>query len=545
MGAWFEKITYGELMNRAAARYGDKEFMMFAGQRWSFRQVQAEIDRSAKGLMALGIQPGDKVAVWLVNRPEWVFVQFALAKIGAILVPVNTQFRTGDLDYVIRQSDTSTLIAADRSGPINYLGMIQELCPELATATREQLTLAAFPALARVVILSPQPSPGTYGWQDVLAMGQQISDTALRQREQAVNPDDTATIMYTSGTTGFPKGVMHCHNIIRNIVDEASRMGIKQSDVIMMYLPLFHAFGIYEGPLMCFATGARMVLTAKFDPGDILQLIEQEQCTITHGFDSHFHDLMQHPDFSRRDTSSIRTGLLASGLASSIPIARKAQKKFGRFVSGWGMTEVGAGAALGFPHDDPEVNACLSGYALPGYELKIVDPVTGVQLPPNTPGEICCKTYMLMQGYYKKPEETAKTIDQEGWLHSGDMGLMTEDGYLRFMGRYKEMLKVGGENMDPVELEGHLLKHPAVNQVKVVGVPDIRLNEVPAACVILNPGANVSAEELMDFCKDIANFKRPRHVLFVKDYPMTASGKVQKFNLRKIAMQELKLVENN
>ena len=308
-------------------------------------------------------------------------------------------------------------------------------------------------------------------------MGQQISDTALHQRECAVDPDDTATIMYTSGTTGFPKGVMHCHNIMRNI-DEASRIGIKQDDVIMMYLPLFHAFGIYEGPLMCFATGARMVLTAKFDPGEILQLIEQEQCTVTHGFDSHFYDLMQHPDFDTCNTSSIRTGLLASGLYSSIPIARRAQEKFGRFVSGWGMTEVGAGAALGFPHDSPEVNACLSATLCPVMNSKLLIRQLGTA-PPNTPGEICCKTYMLMQGYYKKPEETAKTIDQDGWLHSGDMGLITEAGYLRFMGRYKEMLKVGGENMDPVELEGHLLKHPAVNQVKVVGVPDTRLNEVP------------------------------------------------------------------
>ncbi len=545
MGAWFEKITYGELVNRATTRYGDKEFMVCAGQRWSFRQVREEIDRTARGLMALGIQPGDKVALWLVNRPEWVFLQFALAKIGAVLVPINTQFRTSDLDYVIRQSDTSALIAADRSGPVNYLAMVQELCPDLATMPRQDLSLAAFPTLKRLVIVSSQQYPGTYSLQEVLAMGQQISDTALHQREGAVDPDDIATIMYTSGTTGFPKGVMHCHNIMRNIIDEASRIGIKQDDVIMMYLPLFHAFGIYEGPLMCFATGARMVLTAKFDPGEILQLIEQEQCTVTHGFDSHFYDLMQHPDFDTCNTSSIRTGLLASGLYSSIPIARQAQEKFGRFVSGWGMTEVGAGAALGFPHDPPEVNACLSGYPLPGYELKIIDPATGKQLPPNTPGEICCKTYMLMQGYYKKPEETAKTIDQDGWFHSGDMGLITEAGYLRFMGRYKEMLKVGGENMDPVELEGHLLKHPAVYQVKVVGVPDTRLNEVAAACVILNPGAHVSAEELMDFCKDIANFKRPRHVLFVKEYPMTASGKVQKFTLRKLVMQELQLSENN
>ena len=544
MGAWCEKITYGELVNRAAAKYGDKEYMVFAGQRWSFRQVQAAIDRTARGLMALGVQPGAKVSLWLGNRPEWVFIQFALAKIGAVLVPINTQFRTADLDYVVRQSDTTTLIAADRSGPVNYIAMMQELCPELTTAPRDNLLPAVFPALQRVVLLSDQPYPGTYHWQEVLALADQVSAAELHQREHAVAPDDTATIMYTSGTTGFPKGVMHCHNIIRNVMDEASRLGIKPNDVIMMYLPLFHAFGIYEGPLMCFATGARMVLTSTFDPGEVLQLIEQEKCTLTHGFDTHFHDLMQHPDFDTRDTSSIRTGLFASGLDSSIPIARKAQEKFGRFVSGWGMTEVGVGATLGFLDDPPEVSACLSGYPLVGYELKIVDPATGTELPPHTPGEICCKTYMLMQGYYKKPEETAKTIDHDGWLHSGDMGLLTAAGYLRFLGRYKEMLKVGGENMDPVELEGHLLKHPAVNQVKVVGVPDTRLNEVVAACVILNPGANISAEELRDFCKHLANFKRPRYVLFMKEYPMTASGKVQKFNLRKIAMQELTLSDD-
>jgi fatty-acyl-CoA synthase len=544
MGDWFEKITYGDLVNRAAARYGDKEYLYFEAHRWSFRQVQAAIDRAARGLMALGVRSGDHVSVWLGNRPEWVFVQFALAKIGAVLVPLNTQLRTADLDYVLRQSDTTTLIAADRSGPISYIAMLQELCPELATASRDNLSPAVFPALQRLVLLSDHSYPGTYGWQEVLALADRVSEAELRQREQAVHPDNTATIMYTSGTTGFPKGVMHGHNIVRNVMDEASRLGIKQSDVIMMYLPLFHAFGIYEGPLMCFATGARLVLTATFDAGDVLRLIEQEHCTIAHGFDTHFQALMQHPDFGTRNTSSIRTGVFASGLDSSIPTARQAQKQFGRFVSGWGMTEVGVGGALGFPNDSPEVNACLSGYPLVGYEFKIVDPVTGANLPPHTPGEIYCKTYMLMQGYYKKPEETARAIDQDGWLHSGDMGLLTAEGYLRFLGRYKEMLKVGGENMDPVELESHLLHHPAVNQVKVVGVPDARLNEVAAACVILNPGAHVSGAELIDFCKDIASFKRPRYVLFLKEYPMTASGKVQKFNLRQLAMQDLHLSED-
>jgi fatty-acyl-CoA synthase len=541
MSDWFPKLTYGDLVNRAAAKHGDREFMCFEGRRWSFNETREAVDRATKGFMALGVKPGDKVSLWLPNRPEWVHIQFALAKVGAVLVPINTQFRTNDLGYVVRQSDSSTLVSADFSGPVSYVGMIQELCPELESSSKADLSLAAFPELRRVVVLGDAEYPGTYSWEEVLRLGDSVSQEDLQQRESSVDPDATATIMYTSGTTGFPKGVMHGHRIIRNIMDEASRIGVKQTDVILMYLPLFHAFGIYEGPLMAFVTGARMVLTARFEPGEALTLIEQEKCTITHGFDTHFHDMLNHPDFSERDLSSLRTGLLAAGLDSSEPTARKAHRLMGRFVSAWGMTEVGAGGCLGYPDDPEDFNACASGYPLVGYEFKIVDPETGRELPPNTPGEIYCKTYLMMQGYYKKPEETAKTIDNEGWLHSGDMGLIRDDGYLRFMGRYKEMLKVGGENVDPVEVEAHLLSHPAVNQAKVIGVPDDRLNEVAAACIIPNAGTQVSEQELLEHCKTIASFKRPHYILFVDEYPMTASGKVQKFNLSKIAAGRLKL----
>jgi fatty-acyl-CoA synthase len=545
MGEWFEKVAIGAWLDRVAARFGPREALYYEGRRWSFADLKADADRAAKGLLALGIQPGEKVSLWMPNRPEWLHILFATMKLGAVLVPINTRFRTADLDYVVRQSDSTTLIAVERSGPVGYFDMVRELCPELDTARPGALQAAAFPELKRVIVLSDRALPGAYRWGDVVALASQVDDAALAARQAAVDPDATALIMYTSGTTGFPKGVMHCHNIVRNVVDEANRMGVTPRDAILMYLPLFHAFGLYEGPLMSVVTGARLVLTTLFDPGEALALIEQERVTMLHGFDTHFHDLMAHPRCASTDLSSLRTGILAAGMASSEPVARRAQRLLCRTVTGWGMTEVGVGGLLSFL-DSSEDDRCLgSGWPLPGYEFKIIDPATGQTLPPGVMGELCTRGYAVMQGYYKKPEETAKVIDAEGWFHTGDVAIMREDGMIRFVGRYKELLKVGGENVDPVEVEAWLLQHPAVNQVKVVGVPDRRLSEVAAACVVLNPGASVTAEELIAFCRGkLASFKIPRYVLFVKEFPMTSSGKVQKFRLRELAMAELGLVDD-
>jgi fatty-acyl-CoA synthase len=294
--------------------------------------------------------------------------------------------------------------------------------------------------------------------------------------------------------------------------------------------------------LMTMVTGARMVLATLFDPAEALALIAQEKATMLHGFDTHFHDLMNHPHCATTDLRSLRTGLLAAGMASSEPVARKAQRLLCPTLTGWGMTEVGVGALLSFL-DSPEDDRCLgSGWPLPGYEFKVIDPTTGQSLPPGTMGELCTRGYGVMQGYYQKPDETAKAIDAEGWLHTGDMATMRADGMVRFLGRYKEILKIGGENVDPVEVEAFLLQHPAVNQVKIVGVPDARLSEVGAACVVLNPGAKVTATDVIEFCRGkLASFKIPRHVVFVQEFPMTPSGKVQKFRLREVVIEDLKL----
>jgi fatty-acyl-CoA synthase len=543
MSAWFEKVTFGDMLDRAAQRFGAREAFFFAGRRWSFQELKADSDRAACGLLQCGVQPGDKIALWLTNRPEWLHILFAVAKIGAVLVPINTRFRTADLAYVLRQSDSRMLITTDHSGPIGYLDMVRELIPELdACPDPHALCAAAFPELRQVSVVSAHSYPGTLRWRDVVGAGEAVPNQQLVQRQQAVDPDDTVLIMYTSGTTGFPKGVMHNHSILRNITDEANRLAVRPRDVILMYLPLFHAYGLYEGPLMSVVTGARQVLMEQFDPGEALRLIASERVTMLHGFDTHFQDLMDHPDCTRTDRSSLRTGILAAGMSSTEPVARRAQKLLCHTVSGWGMTEVGVGAALGFPTDTEEDRCVASGAPLPGYEFKVINPETGQTVPYGTPGELCCRGYGVMQGYYKKPEETAKVIDAEGWLHSGDMAVMRDDETIRFLGRYKEMLKVGGENVDPVEVEALLLEHPAINQVKVVGVPDPRLQEVACACVVLEAGAQVDPEALIAFCRGkIASFKIPRHVLFVKEYPMTSSGKVQKFKLREFSIEQLGL----
>lgn len=545
MGEWFEKITFGEALDRAAERYGAQEALTFAGQRWSFAALKADCDRAAQGLIQCGIQPGEKVSLWLTNRPEWLHMMFAIAKIGAVLVPINTRFRALDLEYVLRQSDSTTLITTDRSGPVGYLDMVREIIPELDTCPSPQaLQSAAFPMLRRVIAVSEQRHPGTLRWQDVVAAGQAVSTEQRLARQHAVDPDATALIMYTSGTTGFPKGVMHCHNILRNVVDEGNRMAVRPTDVILMYLPLFHAFGLYEGPLMSVLTGARQVLMEQFDAGAALRLLACERATMLHGFDTHFHDLTSHPDCTKTERSSLRLGLFAAGLASSELTARQTQRLLCRTVSGWGMTELGVGATLGFPTDAEDDRCIASGAPLPGYECKIIDPDTGATLPYGTPGELCCRGYCVMQGYYKKPEETAQVIDADGWLHSGDMATMRADGTIRFLGRYKEMLKVGGENVDPIEVEALLLQHPAVSQAKVVGVPDTRLQEVACACVVPVPGAQLDAEALLAFCHGkLASFKRPRYVVSMPAYPMTSSGKVQKFKLRELSMQALGLTE--
>ncbi len=386
---------------------------------------------------------------------------------------------------------------------------------------------------------------GAIAWTDMLMRGRAIAESELERRHIQVKPDDTTLIMYTSGTTGFPKGVMHCHNLQRNVVDIANRLGYRSSDVILMNWPLFHVLGLYLGPLFTVGVGTRMVLTTTFDPAESLRLIARERVTRLWGFDSQLDALATHPDLETADLGSLRTGLGVVGMPSSELAARRAYDLLCPIVSGYGMTETGAGIAIGYPEAPKEDAWLTSGYPLPGIELRVIDPETGATVAFGVEGELCVRGYSLMQGYYKKPDETAKSIDQDGWLHTGDLTTQREDGSIRFLGRLKDLLKVGGENVDPAEVEGFLLTHPAVAQVQIVGVPDERLSEVACACVIPEPGHAVTNDDLATFCQGkLASFKIPRHTVTMDEFPMTASGKPQKVKLRAIASRALQLDEN-
>lgn len=541
MGEWFERMSIGALPAQAARRFGEREALTFEGRRWTFAEFDRDVDRAAKALLAAGVKPGDKVSLWFPNRPAWLHLFFGALKIGAVLLPLNTRLRTHDIEYAITASDTSTLIVAEQSGPIDFLGMVLELFPELRKGPLEAGRSARCPLLERVIVAGGRrDAAGALGWDDLLKQGAGVETGKLEQVAAAVDPDAPALIMFTSGSTGNPKGVVHCHNLIRNVTDQVNRLAVTNRDVNLMYLPLFHVFGMYVGAMFMAIAGARMVLMEHFDADEALRLVEAEGCTMLHGFDTHFADLLRSPELARRDTSSLRIGVFPSGMKSSVPIAQATQQQLCHTVSAWGMTEVGCCAALGFPTDTEEVRCQDSGAPLPGYAFRAVDAETGRVCAPGEIGELQCRSYMLLLEYYKNPEATAAAFSEDGWFRTGDQVLLHDDGSMRFLGRYKEMLKVGGENVDPFEVEAFLMEHPAVAQVQVIGMPDERLSEVPVACVIPKPNEKFDLAALQAYCKGrIASFKVPRKVVLMEEFPMTSSGKVQRFKLRDSISQDM------
>ena len=529
---WFETSRLGTLPERAARRWGRREAIVFRDRRLSFDDVAAGVDRAARGLIAIGVQPGERVALWMLNRPEWIEIAFAVMKIGAVLVPLNTRLRTDDVAYIVDQSGASTIVLAERSGPVDYLGMIRELAPVAAPAR------GRLPKLRRLVVLGDERRPATMPWAELLARASAVATSALAERAAAVDPEDLAFLMYTSGTTGMPKGAMHSHRIVRNVTDRAFRLAITEHDVILMYLPLFHLFAFSEGMLTSMVSGARQVLTESFDAAESLALIARERATVLHGFDTHYKELCEAHARQPRDVSSVRTGICAAGMSSSAPIARRARALYGPLVSGYGMSEFGVGAAIGSLDSSEDQSCEASGYPAPGYEIRVIDPASGRDQPTGEAGEILVRGYTVMRGYYDKPEATAAAIDAEGWMHTGDMGVLRADGHLRFVGRYKDMLKVGGENVDPMEVEAYLMSHPAISLAAVVSYPDARLSEVGVAFVRCEPGVTVTEADVVAHCRGrIASFKIPRHVYVVDEFPMTSSGKIQKVKLREEALR--------
>ena len=537
---WYPKRRFGDLVDDTARRFPQREALVFEAQRYTYEDLAAKVDESAKAMMAIGVEPGDHVSVWLNNCDDWIFLLFGLAKIGAVMVPVNTRFRTHDLEYVLRQSDSQYLVTHNVCGPIDYLGMVREVIalPDAGESVEDE----RFPELRGVVIVDPEDHAGTVPWSSARSRSSTVSDEALAQRASAVDPDKPVFIMYTSGTTGFPKGVVHTHKLVRNNEERVFRMGITENDVILNYLPLFHAFGYSEGALNAVLSGAVHIVTETFDPDESLDLVESERVTVINGFEAHMKGLTEAQESRPRDISSLRAGIFAAGMHSATPVCRRGGEVLSplKAVSGFGMTEVWLGAALCSIDDGEERRFESSGYPGLGYELRVVDPETGALCPPGEQGELQVRGFSLMVEYYKKPKETAESYTADGWFRTGDTAVWREDGYIRFLGRYKDMLKVGGENVDPMEVEGLLLEHPEVFQVAVVGYPDERLSEVAVAYVQRVPGSGLEAGEVIDYCRGkVASFKIPRHVIFVDEFPMTASGKIRKVDLRADALRAL------
>ncbi len=534
-GAKYEWLLLGDAVDRAARMWGDRPAVVFGDRRWNYTEFTAEVDRVAKGLMALGAQRGDHVAVWMTNLPEWLWLQYGIAKVGCCIVPLNTRYRTDDIAYTVAQSESRFMISIDRSGPIDYREMLCEAYPGIVAAGHlERLVFTGEP---RDDSLSD-----TLSWDDLLAAGESVSDAELAELAASVTVDDRMMLAYTSGTTGHPKGVVHTHRPLRNSRERAMLLGHTHNDIHMSYLPLFHLFGFGEVSIQAVLSGGCQVLFDTFDPAAVLAELEAHGGTVLHGFDSHWGDLLRAQAEHPRDVSSLRMGTLAAGMESSTPVARRAQEVFCPTVSGWGMSESWAFVSCSHPTHSVEQRAEASGYPMDDIEFQMRDIETGEQCPPDVPGALFVRGYTVMEEYWRRPEATAEVLDDDGWLDTGDIARFRSDGHVVFIGRHKDMLKVGGENVSPAEVEGYLLEVDGVEKIAVVGYPDPRLVEVPVVFVQRTATAppDLTEDALIERCRGrIASFKIPRHVVFVDEMPTTPSGKIRKVELRDWALRDL------
>ncbi|RNC73331.1 MAG: AMP-binding protein [Desulfuromonadales bacterium] len=539
-------FTVGGLLDHIAGIYPDNDALVYPerGIRYSYRQFNSICCQVAKGLLRLGIRKGDNVSIWAYNVPEWVILQFATAKIGAVLVTVNTNYKSAELEYILNQSDSTTLFLVKSFKDTDYVQTLYEVVPELKDAVPGTLRSEKLPFLKHAVFLDEDAPAGMITFERIVEMGLHVSDEELASIEKTLDRHEVINMQYTSGTTGFPKGVMLTHyNIVSNGFNIGECMRFTDKDRLCIPVPFFHCFGCVLGVLACVTHGATMVPVEIFDPLKVLQTIEKERCTAVHGVPTMFIAELEHPDFPKYDLSSLRSGIMA-GSPCPIEVMKKviSQMNASEITIAYGQTESSPVITQTRTDDPIELRVATVGRALPDVEVKIVDIETGATLPPGKQGELCTRGYLVMKGYYKMPEETARAIDADGWLHTGDLAVMDEHGYCKITGRIKQMIIRGGENVYPREIEEYLYTHPKISDVQIYGVPDRKYGEQVMAAVILKKGMAMTEEEVREFCKGkIANYKIPRYVKFVDSYPMTASGKIQKFKLREMAIKELGL----
>jgi fatty-acyl-CoA synthase len=545
-GSAMRRVTIGALLEETVARQPEREALVYgtAGHRLTYSEFRAACDAAARGLIALGLARGEHLALWATNCPEWVVLQFASASIGVVLVTVNPAYRSQELAYVLRQSNAKGLALVERFRTSDYVAMLHEVCPEIAAAA-SGTPPAACPALREVVLIRGTASSGLRSWQAMLDAGRRVSDAELVARRRAVAPDDVVNIQYTSGTTGFPKGAQLTHvNLVNNALAVGERLRLGPDDRVCIPVPLYHCFGCVLGTLACAASGAAMVLPGEhFDAEQTLAVAAAERATALYGVPTMFIAMLEQPRFASFDLRSLRTGIMA-GAPCPIEVMRQVVERMHatEMTIAYGQTEASPVITQTCPDDSIELRVATVGRPLPGVEVKIVDPGTGAALGPGAQGELCCRGYLVMKGYYEMPEATAAAIDTDGWLHTGDLAVMDERGYYRITGRIKDMIIRGGENVYPREIEEFLHTHPDVVEAQVFGVPDPRLGEVVVAWVRVREGATVTPEALRDFCRGrIAHYKVPGHVKVVRAYPMTVTGKAQKFRMRELAAGELEL----
>ncbi|MDO4570140.1 MAG: AMP-binding protein [Planctomycetia bacterium] len=540
----FTNLPLGQFFEKTVEEQADREFLIYPDRdaRWTYREFNERVDNLAKGLLHIGIEPGDHVGIWAKNVPDWLTFNFAVAKIGAALVTVNTAYKSHELEYLVRQSDMKCLAMVDGFRDTSYLDIVHELVPEIKTMPRGMLKSARFPHLRSVVYVGQEKHRGMYTTAELILLGSKLPDTKLRRCVAQLDKDAVVNMQYTSGTTGFPKGVMlSSYNIVNNGFFIGERQHFTCEDRLCIPVPLFHCFGIVLGVMAVLTHGATIVMLEEFDPLLTMAAIQKERCTAVYGVPTMFIAELNHPMFDMFDFSSLRTGIMA-GSPCPIPTMKEVMSRMNirEITSAYGLTEASPVFTQTSASDPPEIRATTVGKGMPEIEIKIVDPETGETVGLDTPGELCCRGYNVMKGYYNMPEETARAIDKDGWLHSGDMGTLDKEGYYRITGRIKDMIIRGGENIYPKELEDFLMTMPQVRDAQVVGVPNERYGEVPGAFIILHEGAELTEEDVVEYAHaKMARYKCPKHIFFVKEFPLTTSGKIQKFRLREIAKELL------
>ncbi|HCW93424.1 MAG TPA: AMP-binding protein [Flexistipes sinusarabici] len=544
------KQTMGGLLEEIAKNYPENDALVypFRNLRLTYKELDKETDKLAKGLVKLGMKKGDHIAVWAHNIPEWVLLLYATAKIGAVLVTVNTLYRSRELSYILKQSDAKMLFLVEGFKMQNYVETVYDILPELKETSDQELNFEEYPFLKRVVFIGDRKHTGMFDYYNLYKIGEDISDAQLKAKKDECSYQDVINMQYTSGTTGFPKGVMLTHhNLLNNAYAIGQCMRFSDKDRLCIPVPFFHCFGLVLSILVCQTHGAAMIPVESFNPLEVLKSVEREKCTALHGVPTMFISELQLLEKENFDLSHLRTGIMA-GSTCPIEVMRKVIDKMNMtdITIVYGQTESSPGITQTRVDDDIDVRVSTVGRELPGIEAKIVDPETGRECAPGVQGEMCARGYNVMKGYYKMPEATAKAIDNEGWLHTGDLAVKTEEGNYVITGRIKDMIIRGGENIYPREIEEFLYTHPAVEDVQIVGVPDKKYGEEIMAFVKIYEEYEdkIKEKDIMEYCKEqIADYKVPRYVEFVSEYPMTASGKIQKYKLREKAIEKYSLQE--